>query len=278
MRSAIGGSAASRQRRSATGIRPRGMPPATLRRRGGNRGKDLAQALSRGRARGDRRQRPTARSAICSRSRAPSTPTRPAFTCMGKSITFGELDTLSAAFGAWLQANGCKKGARVALMMPNVLQYPVCLFGVAARRLHRRQRQSALHAARARAPAQGFGRRSDRHRRELRAHAAGGDRQDQDQASSSSPPMGELLGLQGPGRQLRGAEGQEDGPGVQRARLDAAFRRAGATAAGARSSRCRSATTTSPSCSTPAAPPASPRARCCCTATSSPTCCRRGPG
>ncbi len=54
---------------------------------------------------------------------------RPAFTCMGKSITFGELDTLSATFGAWLQGLGCKKGARIALMMPNVLQYPVCLFG-----------------------------------------------------------------------------------------------------------------------------------------------------
>ena len=54
---------------------------------------------------------------------------RPAFTCMGKTLTFAELDALSAAFGAWLQANGCKKGTRVAIMMPNVLQYPVCLFG-----------------------------------------------------------------------------------------------------------------------------------------------------
>jgi len=56
--------------------------------------------------------------------------TRPAFTCMGKTLTFGELDTLSAAFGAYLQGAGCKPGTRVALMMPNVLQYPVCLFGV----------------------------------------------------------------------------------------------------------------------------------------------------
>ena len=54
---------------------------------------------------------------------------RKAYTCMGKSITFAELDTLTAAFGAWLQGQGCKKGSRVALMMPNVLQYPVCLFG-----------------------------------------------------------------------------------------------------------------------------------------------------
>ena len=55
--------------------------------------------------------------------------TRPAFSCMGKVLTFAELDTLSAAFGAWLQGIGCKKGSRVALMMPNILQYPVCLFG-----------------------------------------------------------------------------------------------------------------------------------------------------
>lgn len=55
---------------------------------------------------------------------------RPAFTCMGKSITFAELDSASAAFGAFLQGRGLKKGARVALMLPNILQYPVCLFGV----------------------------------------------------------------------------------------------------------------------------------------------------
>ncbi|MCC6195055.1 MAG: long-chain-fatty-acid--CoA ligase [Burkholderiales bacterium] len=54
---------------------------------------------------------------------------KPAFTCMGKSLTFADLDTLSGAFAAWLQGIGCKKGSRVALMMPNILQYPVCLFG-----------------------------------------------------------------------------------------------------------------------------------------------------
>jgi long-chain acyl-CoA synthetase len=56
-------------------------------------------------------------------------PTRPAFTSMGRSITFRDLDALSAAFGAWLQAQGLARGARVALMMPNVLQYPVTMFG-----------------------------------------------------------------------------------------------------------------------------------------------------
>ena len=37
---------------------------------------------------------------------------RTAYTCMGKSITFAELDTLSAAFGAYLQSRGCVKGTR----------------------------------------------------------------------------------------------------------------------------------------------------------------------
>jgi len=54
---------------------------------------------------------------------------RPAFHCMGKTISFGELDALSRQFGAWLQSKGYGKGARVAIMMPNCLQYPVVLYG-----------------------------------------------------------------------------------------------------------------------------------------------------
>ncbi len=52
---------------------------------------------------------------------------RPAFTCMGKSISFAELEQLSSQFGAYLQSLGLKEGARIALMMPNVLQYPVAM-------------------------------------------------------------------------------------------------------------------------------------------------------
>ncbi|MGH8683099.1 MAG: long-chain-fatty-acid--CoA ligase [Burkholderiales bacterium] len=54
---------------------------------------------------------------------------RPAYHNMGKEITFAELDRLTRAFGAWLQSKGLAKGARVAIMMPNVLQYPAALFG-----------------------------------------------------------------------------------------------------------------------------------------------------
>ncbi|WP_261543191.1 AMP-binding protein, partial [Burkholderia multivorans] len=46
---------------------------------------------------------------------------RTAFVCMGKAITYGELDALSRRFGAWLQSRGLARGARVAIMMPNVL-------------------------------------------------------------------------------------------------------------------------------------------------------------
>ncbi len=55
---------------------------------------------------------------------------RPAVTCMDKTLTYGELDTLSQALGAWLQSRGLQRGARVALMMPNVLQYPVAILAV----------------------------------------------------------------------------------------------------------------------------------------------------
>jgi long-chain acyl-CoA synthetase len=55
----------------------------------------------------------------------------PAFTCMDATIDYAELDLHSARFGAWLQHEaGLKKGDRVALMMPNMLQYPIALFGI----------------------------------------------------------------------------------------------------------------------------------------------------
>ncbi|NQW54582.1 MAG: long-chain-fatty-acid--CoA ligase [Rhodospirillales bacterium] len=53
-----------------------------------------------------------------------------AYVCMDKALTFGEIDFLSTALGAWLQGRGLKRGARVAIMMPNVLQYPVAVAAV----------------------------------------------------------------------------------------------------------------------------------------------------
>jgi long-chain acyl-CoA synthetase len=55
---------------------------------------------------------------------------RPAFHSMGTAMTFRQLDEASRAFAAWLQkVAGLKRGDRVALMMPNLLQYPVAMFG-----------------------------------------------------------------------------------------------------------------------------------------------------
>lgn len=55
----------------------------------------------------------------------------PAYRSMGVTMTFRALDEASRAFAAWLQKSaGLKRGDRVALMMPNLLQYPVALFGV----------------------------------------------------------------------------------------------------------------------------------------------------
>jgi long-chain acyl-CoA synthetase len=52
---------------------------------------------------------------------------REACVCMGKALSYAELDEASRAFAAWLQSRGLKRGARVAIMMPNVLQYPVAI-------------------------------------------------------------------------------------------------------------------------------------------------------
>lgn len=56
---------------------------------------------------------------------------RPAFENMGTTLSFGEIDRLSRQFAAWLLHDlGLKKGERVAIMLPNILQYPIAIFGV----------------------------------------------------------------------------------------------------------------------------------------------------
>lgn len=58
-------------------------------------------------------------------------PNNDSFYNMGKCLTYSQLEKMSHQFGSYLQNNlGLKKGARVALMMPNILQYPVALFGI----------------------------------------------------------------------------------------------------------------------------------------------------
>ncbi|GAB2846870.1 long-chain fatty acid--CoA ligase [Pseudoduganella ginsengisoli] len=55
---------------------------------------------------------------------------RDAYACMDKKLTYRDVDTLSQHVGAWLQNKGLQKGARVAIMLPNVLQYPVAMAGI----------------------------------------------------------------------------------------------------------------------------------------------------
>ena len=52
-----------------------------------------------------------------------------AFSCMGKEMTFDQLDKRSNQFGAYLRSRGLEPGDKIALMMPNMLQYPIALFG-----------------------------------------------------------------------------------------------------------------------------------------------------
>jgi len=54
----------------------------------------------------------------------------PAYSFIGKTFTFGQVDDLSRAFAAYLQSLGLERGDRVAVMMPNVPQYPVAVAGI----------------------------------------------------------------------------------------------------------------------------------------------------
>src|ERR1700741_4202718 len=54
---------------------------------------------------------------------------RPAYEQMGRTMTFAQLDELTRSFAAWLQGAGMVKGDRIAIMLPNTLQYPIALFG-----------------------------------------------------------------------------------------------------------------------------------------------------
>jgi long-chain acyl-CoA synthetase len=55
-------------------------------------------------------------------------PDQPAYTCMDRTLTFGDLDRLSRQFAAYLQkVAGLRKGDRIAVMLPNILQYPVAI-------------------------------------------------------------------------------------------------------------------------------------------------------
>jgi long-chain acyl-CoA synthetase len=54
---------------------------------------------------------------------------KPAFECMGVSLTYGQIDKYSTQFAAYLHSRGVLPGDKMAIMMPNCLQYPIAIFG-----------------------------------------------------------------------------------------------------------------------------------------------------
>ena len=204
---------------------------------------------------------------------------RDAYVQMGKALTFGELDILSAQFGAFLQHScGLKKGDRVAIMMPNTLQYPIAVHGAlragltvvntnplyTARELEHQLTDSGATVI---VILENF------------AHVL-------QEVIAHTPikhvivtSVGEMLGFPKGTivnfvvRHKRKQVKPFSLPGVQELQAGAEGRQQ-ACACSPSSSRIR----TSRSCNTPAAPPALPRARCSRTATWSRTCCRRSSG
>ena len=200
---------------------------------------------------------------------------------MGKTISFAELDALSRDFGAWLQAQGPGQGRARRDHDAELPAVPGRHVRRAARRLHGGERQSALHRARARAPAARTRapRRSSSWRTSPRCCSRCAARTPLKHVVVTS--LGEMLGLKGlivnlVVRKVKKMVPPYDLPGAITLQAGARPKARGKRARHAAARR----TTTSPSCSTPAAPPACPRARCCCTATSSRRCCstRRGSG
>ncbi len=55
---------------------------------------------------------------------------RTAYISMGSTLSYAQLEAQASALGAWLQSAGVKKGDRVAVMLPNLLQYPICIYGI----------------------------------------------------------------------------------------------------------------------------------------------------
>ena len=194
---------------------------------------------------------------------------RPAFHSMGKSITFDQLDKRSRDFGAWLQARGLAKGARVAIMMPNCLQYPIAMFGIlragctvvnvnplyTPRELEHQLKDSGAEVI---VVLENFG------------HVLQEVRGRTPIKHVIVTSLGEMLGVKGVivnlvVRKVKKMVPPYELPGA------ISFKQALAEGASQAGDAGAEPSTTSPSCNTPAAPPACRRARCCSIATSSPT-------
>ena len=202
---------------------------------------------------------------------------RKAFICMDKSISYRDLDEMSAALGAYLQSKGLQKGARVALMMPNVLQYPVATAAVlragyavvnvnplyTPRELEHQLKDSGAEAI---IVLENFATTVQQVIAKTAVkHVIVGS-------------MGDLLGFKGVIVNLVVRKVKKMVPAWSIPGAVAVQRRAGRRPRHEAQQAAADRSMTSPSCNIPAAPPAFPRARRCSTATSSPTCCRTTPG
>ena len=202
---------------------------------------------------------------------------RKAFICMDKSISYRDLDEMSQALGAYLQSKGLQKGARVALMMPNVLQYPVSTAAVlragyavvnvnplyTPRELEHQLKDSGAEAI---IVLENFASTVEKVMgKTALKHVIVGS-------------MGDLLGLKGMIVNLVVRRVKKMVPAYSIPRAIAFNRRARRRPWHEARQAAALRPTTSPSCNIPAAPPASPRARRCSIATSSPTSCRTTPG
>ncbi len=187
----------------------------------------------------------------------------PAYWSMGRTLTYRELDEQSRAFGAWLQKKaGLDPGERVALMLPNLLQYPIALFGLLRAGLvavnvnplytpRELEHQLVDSGAVAIIVLENFA-----HTLEEVIGCDGAAHRDHD-PGRRLPGAGQAPADE-PGRQAR----QEDGAAVAPAGCPAVPARAGRRAGAAARAGVRSAATIWPSCNTPAAPRAWPRAPC----------------
>jgi non-ribosomal peptide synthetase component F len=147
-----------------------------------------------------------------------------AYTFLGKSLSFAEVDRLSRMLGGYLQSLGLQRGDRVASHATQRAAISGGDRGHPARRLHPGQRQSALHAARTRTPAQGLRRQGHRRAGELCQHSAGSRGSGAD-AARDRRLDGRPHRIQGTDRQLRRAQGQEAGAGVPTAPVRSASSR-----------------------------------------------------
>ena len=188
---------------------------------------------------------------------------RTAFISMGKAMSYGELDLKSRAFASYLEnVARLPRGARVALMMPNVLQYPIAAFG-ALRAGYVVVNCNPLYSPRElKHQLVDSGARGDCRFGELRQHARKGDRRRGAQNNHRHRRRRPIGRRQGAHRQF----GRAARP-ARRSRLSpaagGAFQsRAGFGSRGTRSRTRRSRRTISPFFNTPAGLPACRRGRC----------------